>query len=86
MKNHYFRNVKDPQNALYCAVASYNTGAGNLSRSLAGKALIQPAIDRVNTMDPDELYNYLRENLPYAETRDYIRKVRERMRLYEEWE
>ncbi len=86
LKNHYFRNVKDPQNALYCAVASYNTGAGNLSRSLAGKALIQPAIDRVNTMDPDELYNYLRENLPYAETRDYIRKVRERMRLYEEWE
>jgi membrane-bound lytic murein transglycosylase C len=86
LKNHYFRNVKDPQNALYCAVASYNTGAGNLSRSLAGKALIQPAIDRVNTMDPDELYAYLRENLPYAETRDYIRKVRERMSLYKEWE
>jgi len=86
LKNHYFRNVKDPQNALYCAVASYNTGAGNLSRSLAGKARIQPAIDRVNTMDPEELYTYLRENLPYAETRDYIKKVRERMRLYTEWD
>ena len=86
LKNRYFRNVKDPQNALYCAVASYNTGAGNLSRSLAGKARIQPAIDRVNTMDPEELYTYLRENLPYAETRDYIKKVRERMRLYKEWE
>ena len=86
LKNHYFRNVKDPQNALYCAVASYNTGAGNLSRSLAGRARIQPAIDRVNTMDPDELYAYLRENLPYEETRDYIRKVRERMALYKEWE
>jgi membrane-bound lytic murein transglycosylase C len=86
LKNHYFRNVKDPQNALYCAVASYNTGAGNLSRSLAGKARIQPAIDRVNTMDPEELYTCLRENLPYAETRDYIKKVRERMRLYTEWE
>jgi membrane-bound lytic murein transglycosylase C len=86
LKNHYFRNVQDPQNALYCAVASYNTGAGNLSRSLAGKARIQPAIDRVNTMDPEELYTCLRENLPYAETRDYIKKVRERMRLYTEWE
>lgn len=86
LKNRYFRNVKDPQNALYCAVASYNTGAGNLSRSLVGEARIQPAIDRVNTMDPEELYTYLRENLPYAETRDYIKKVRERMRLYTEWE
>jgi len=86
LKNRYFRNVKDPQNALYCAIASYNTGAGNLSRSLAGKARIQPAIDRVNTMDPEEFYTYLRENLPYAETRDYIKKVRERMRLYKEWE
>jgi membrane-bound lytic murein transglycosylase C len=86
LKNRYFRNVKDPQNALYCAVASYNTGAGNLSRSLAGKARIQPAIDRVNTMNPEELYTHLRNNLPYAETRDYIKKVRERMRLYKEWE
>ncbi len=60
--------------------------AGNLSRSLTGRARIQPAIDRVNTMDPEELYTYLRENLPYRETRDYIRKVRKRMRLYQEWQ
>jgi membrane-bound lytic murein transglycosylase C len=86
LKNRYFRNVKDPQNALYCAIASYNTGAGNLSRSLTGRARIHLAIDRVNTMDPEELYTYLRENLPYRETRDYIRRVRERMHLYQEWE
>jgi len=63
-----------------------STMAGNLSRSLTGRARIQPAIDRVNTMGPEELYAHLRENLPYAETRDHIKKVHERMRLYQEWE
>ena len=86
LKNRYFRNVKDPKSALYCAVASYNTGPGNLSRAMIGKPRIQPAIDRINTMGPEELYTYLRGNLPYAETRDYIQKVRDRMSLYKEWE
>jgi membrane-bound lytic murein transglycosylase C len=86
LKNRYFRNVKNRENALYCAVASYNTGAGNLSKALVGKARLQPAINRVNAMAPEELYAYLRKNLPHAETRDYIKKVRERMSLYKEWE
>lgn len=85
LKNPCFRNVRNPENALYCAIASYNTGAGNLSRALMGKARIQAAIDRVNTMDPEEFYTHLRKDLPYAETREYIKKVRERMRLYREW-
>lgn len=86
LKNRYFGNVNNPQSALYCAVASYNTGAGNVSRALVGKARIQPAVDRVNTMGPEELYGFLRENLPHGETRDYIQKVRERISLYREWE
>jgi len=86
LKNRYFRSVKDPESALYCAVASYNTGPGNLSRAMIGKPRMQPAIDRINTMGPEELYTYLRENLPYPETRDYIKKVRDRMSLYREWE
>jgi membrane-bound lytic murein transglycosylase C len=86
LKNRYFRNVKNPESALYCAVASYNTGAGNVSRALVGKAQLQPAVDRVNSMGPEDLYALLRENLPYGETRDYLQKVRDRMSLYKEWE
>lgn len=86
LKNRYFKDVKDPTSALYCAVAAYNTGAGNLSRALAGTPRIQPAVDRINTMEPEELYTYLRGNLPYEETRDYVQKVRDRMSLYTEWE
>ena len=86
LKNHYFKNVKNPESALYCAVASYNTGPGNLSRAFVGQPRLKPAIDRVNTMDPEEVFTHLRAHLPYEETRDYIKRVRDRMSLYKEWE
>ncbi len=86
LENRYFGKVRDPRSRLYCAVAAYNTGAGNLSRTLAGTTRLQPAIDRANQMDAEELYVYLRSHLPHRETRDYLEKVRKRMDLYREWE
>ena len=85
LKNYYFRKVNDPDNALYCAIASYNTGPGNLSRAITGSRRLSQAIGPIHTMEPEELYARLRTHLPYAETRDYLKKVRERMPLYEEW-
>ena len=85
LKNRYFRRVTNPENALYCAIASYNTGAGNLSRSLTGNTRLSKAIDRINTMKPDELYSHLRNRLPYKETREYLKRVNERMQYYQEW-
>jgi len=86
IKNRYFRKISNADNALYCSIASYNTGAGNLSRALCGKKQLSCAIDKVNTMKPDELYVYLGKNLHHQETRDYLKKVSERMKLYKEWE
>lgn len=86
LKNRYFRKVRQPENALLCAIASYNTGAGNLSRALCGKKVISCAVERANTMTSEELYTYLRANLPYKETQGYLKKVTERMSLYVKWE
>ncbi|MCG2759404.1 MAG: murein transglycosylase domain-containing protein [Desulfobacteraceae bacterium] len=86
IKNRYFRKVRHADNALYCAIASYNTGAGNLSRALCGNKQLSCAVDKVNSMKPDELYVYLRKNLHHQETRDYLKRVSERMKLYKEWE
>ncbi|MBI5889902.1 MAG: DUF3393 domain-containing protein [Nitrosomonadales bacterium] len=59
----------------YCAIAAYNTGPSNVFRAfskLGGKARQEDALDRINSMAPDDVYNALRTKLPYAETRGYI--------------
>lgn len=35
-------------------------------------------------MSPDELFDYLRANLPYAETRDYLLRVSAARRHYKQ--
>lgn len=81
----YFDKVTNPQNVEYCIVASYNTGAGNVSRAFTGKTYVKKAIPLINERSPEQLYTHLRKNLPYEETRLYIEKVQSRKPLYEEW-
>jgi len=81
----YFDKVTDPQNTEYCIVASYNTGAGNVSKAFTGGTYVKKAIPLINQRSPEQLYNHLRTNLPYEETRLYIEKIQARKPLYEAW-
>ena len=82
LKNQYFKNISSNKNTLYCVIASYNTGPGNLGRSLCGKRDVQCAVDKANSMNADELFRHLRLHLPYRETREYLKKVTDRMNIY----
>lgn len=77
-----FAGVKDARCRMLCAIAAYNTGAGNVSRAFTGGTSVSKAVVKINEMNYDQLYSYLRRNLPYAETRNYIQKVTERMDKY----
>jgi membrane-bound lytic murein transglycosylase C len=81
----YFDGIENPRSRLYCAVAAYNTGPGNLARTFVGEMNVSAAIDRVNEMAPDDVYSKLRRSLPYEETKKYIKRVRERRRKYKQW-
>lgn len=81
----YFASVDNSQSTEYCIVASYNTGAGNVSKAFTGKTNVKKAIPLVNQKTAEQVYIHLRENLPYEETRHYIEKVRSRKSLYVEW-
>jgi peptidoglycan lytic transglycosylase C len=77
-----FGKLEDDQKALYCIIAAYNTGAGNVSRAMTGNTALRRAIPVIEPMTADRLYAHLCEQLPYAETRKYLKHVVERMALY----
>ena len=72
----------DDRKGLYCAVSAYNTGAGNVSRVFTGKRRISAALPLIKKYKADDLYAKLVKELPYEETRHYLRKVIGRMPLY----
>lgn len=81
----YFKKVKDPNSRMLCAIAAYNTGAGNVARAFTGTTNPNKAIPKINKMTYEECYGFLREYLPYDETKGYIKKVSQRIRMYHEW-
>lgn len=78
----YLRKIEDPESRWYCAIAAYNTGAGNVSRAFAGTTRLPKAIPIINSMAPDEVYKLLIEKLPYDETKQYLKKVVSRRDSY----
>lgn len=70
------KNIGNPVSREYCVIAAYNTGPSNVLRAFGGSGKNpQAALDKINSLKPDEVYNALRTNLPYEETRGYIVKV-----------
>ncbi|HAP36577.1 MAG TPA: transglycosylase, partial [Bacteroidetes bacterium] len=80
-----FRGVKDPKSKIYCAISAYNTGPGNVAKAFTGKRNVNQAIPLINAMTSEQVFEYLKKNLPFEETRSYVAKVSERMGLYDEW-
>ncbi len=57
----------------YCVISAYNTGPRNVFKTFSGDAVA--AINQINGLEPPAVYDRLRNNLPYQETRDYLGKV-----------
>ncbi len=83
--NNYFGKISDPTSRRYCMISAYNTGPGNVSKALIGSRKLNRAIERINQMEAKKVFQKLKRNLPYEETRNYLVKVDKRMNLYDEW-
>jgi len=64
----------------YCVIAAYNTGPSNALKAFSRSR--QDALDRINRIQPPQVYDRLVHNLPYAETRRYLQKVVKYRRNY----
>ena len=85
IRHDYFKNIKDEKSAYFCTISAYNTGIGNVAKTLTGKTKLDAAAREANSMNPDKLFNTLKSNLPYAETRKYLQKVTDRIDFYRSW-
>ena len=57
----------------YCVIAAYNTGPSNVFRTFSRDRVA--AVNEINGLQPAAVYDQLRQNLPYQETRHYLQKV-----------
>lgn len=79
----YLKGINNPESRLYCTIAAYNTGAGNVARAFGHGTNIARAAQSINQQTPQQVYNRLVNNLPYAETRKYLPLVVSRYQSYQ---
>lgn len=70
----YLNRILNPQSREYAKISAYNGGAGNVFRAFSTDR--EQAIARINGMTPEQVYQQLVSTHPFAETRNYLRKVR----------
>lgn len=84
LRKYEFRRVKNELNAEYLIIASYNTGAGNVSKGLLGKISLRKLAKYVNKLQPEQLFNELQQKLHHKEARDYLKRVTSRQQFYDQ--
>lgn len=77
-----FANVTNPDCRRLCVIASYNTGAGNVSRAFTGNTNIKKAIPLINKYSYQQLYQHLTNKLSTDEARKYVSGVSKRREKY----
>lgn len=81
----YFGEIKDDEKAYLCMICAYNTGPGNVAKALTGTTSLKAAAQVVNQHDTDWVRRKLLKDLTYRETKDYLKRVSERCKMYEGW-
>ena len=85
----YFSKIKDPRSRLYCTIAAYNTGAGNVSwvfnrgKGFKYKLSVVNAVPTINAMSSDKVYEKLINELKHEEARDYLKRVVSRTQSFQ---
>jgi membrane-bound lytic murein transglycosylase C len=83
LSNRYFKNVRNTQSRIYMSIAAYNTGPGNVAKTLSGSKSLNQASIAANAMSSENVYTLMVNHLPAQETRNYLQKVVKRTAYYQ---
>jgi membrane-bound lytic murein transglycosylase C len=86
LDSRYLAAVQDPTSRLYCVIAAYNTGAGNVARAFTGRTSVRAAAETINRLPPERVLEHLRLRLPFEETRRYLPNVLAARETYRSWD
>jgi membrane-bound lytic murein transglycosylase C len=78
----YLKKIENPRSRMYCTIAAYNTGAGNIAWAFTRKMNMNQAAPKINALTPDEVYNRLLTDLKYDEPKHYLKQVNKRMSAF----
>lgn len=78
----YLKKIKNPTSRLYCTIAAYNTGAGNIAWAFTKKYNMTKAAPLINALTPKQVYNRLLKDLRFDEPKHYLKRVTQRMNAY----
>lgn len=76
----YLGRITHPVSKEYCTIAAYNTGSGNVLRTFARDRV--QAVNIINSMQPQQVYQRLRQQLNSHEARRYLHKVVNARKLF----
>lgn len=80
LRDNYLNKITHPLSREYAMISGYNGGAGNVLRTFH-KDRAQ-AVNVINQLTPQQVYNQLHLKHPRAEARGYIKKVTEAQQRY----
>lgn len=78
----YLKSIEDPLSRLYCTIAAYNTGAGNVAWAFTKTNNVDNAARIINGLTPEQVYDRLLRDLKYNEPKEYLKIVTARMGSY----
>ena len=68
--------ITDLASREFCVISAYNTGPSNVIRTFSDQSKRRDVgLNNINALSAPAVYNQLRQNLPYPETRLYLQKV-----------
>jgi membrane-bound lytic murein transglycosylase C len=80
----YLKKIDNPTSRLYCTIAAYNTGSGNIAYAFTKNHNISQAAKKINKMKPQAVYNHLIAHLKYDEAKNYLKRVSKRVISYKQ--